>query len=69
VVERVLLSITRQSFHLYGSGAILGTKDKRSNILIKDVPIALISQEIPRVFGICEPKTVDEDQMYISYKP
>ena len=48
-MERHLLWIRRHSFHLYGSTEFSGTEDKRSNILTKDVSIALIAQEIPRV--------------------
>lgn len=32
-----------------------GTEDKRPNIISKDAPVALIAQEIPRVWGSCEP--------------
>ena len=29
---------------------VSGTEDRRSNILTKDVPIALIAQEVPRIW-------------------
>ena len=47
-VEKVLLWITRYPFHLYDPETFSGTESKRPNIT-KDAPIALISQEIPRV--------------------
>ena len=39
--------------------------DKISNVLAKDDLIALIAQEIPRVFESYEPETVKEDQIYM----
>jgi len=39
------------SFHLYGSKVFSATVDKRSNIIIKDTPIVLATQEIPRLLG------------------
>lgn len=41
-----------------------GAEDKRPNIT-QGVSMALITQEIPRVFGSCEPGTVDEDHIYM----
>ena len=65
-MERGLLWITRNPFHLYGSETISGTEDKRPNIATKDAPIALIAQEIARVLGaLCQKG--DKDQTHISY--
>lgn len=33
----------------FGSETISGMEDKRPNIIVKDTPIALIAQKIPRV--------------------
>lgn len=41
----------RHQFHLYVSEGISGTGDKRPNIITENAPIALITQEIPRVLG------------------
>ena len=38
-------------FHFYSSEVISGTEEKRPSIIAKDVPIAFIAQEIPRVLG------------------
>lgn len=40
---------SKMPLHLYGSEAILGTKDKRPSIKTIVAPIALTAQEIPRV--------------------
>ena len=50
VVAWGLLGITGHPFYLYGSKAVLGTEDKRPNMITKDAPIALITQEIPKVW-------------------
>ena len=55
-------------FYLYGSEAFSGTEDKRANIIAKDIPLAFMAQEIPRVWlATFEPLTVDEDYvcMYV----
>ena len=53
-------------FYLYGSEAFSGTEDKRANIIAKDIPLAFMAQEIPRVWLVtCKPLTVDEDYIYI----
>ena len=53
-------------FYLYGSEAFSETEDKRANIIAKDIPLAFMAQEIPRVWlATCEPLTVDEDYIYI----
>lgn len=44
----------------------LGTENKSPNIVINDVPIAFIGLEIPRIWGVCEPGTVDNDPSCIS---
>ena len=36
---------------IYGSGVISGTEDKRPNMMEKDVPITLNTEEIPGVSG------------------
>ena len=55
----------KTTFHFYVSEEISGTEDKRPNITIKDVFVTLITQEILRVWGICEPGF---KQRHISYK-
>ena len=50
VVERDLLWKTRRPFSLYGSEMILGTQNRRPNIITKDAPITLITREIPKVW-------------------
>ena len=45
--------------HFYGPEGISETEDKRPNVMIKDAPIALIFQEIPKAL-----RAVDEDQNY-----
>ena len=60
VVEKVSLCITRYPFHLDGSEEISGTKDKGPNRTEKGNPIALIAQDIPKVWG-GEPRTTKED--------
>lgn len=53
-------------FYLYGSEAFSGTEDKRANIIAKDIPLAFMAQEIPRIWLVtCKPLTVDEDYIYI----
>ena len=49
--ERGLLWITWYPFHLYSSEAILGTVDKRQNIITRGAPIVPIIQTISRVLG------------------
>lgn len=44
-MEKALLWVTRQTFHLYGSEAISETEDKRPIIIIKDAPVALNTQK------------------------
>ena len=60
------MQITRHPFHLYDSVVIWGTKHKRPNIIRKDIPIALMAQERPRVWGVSSQKQ-NKDQIYISY--
>lgn len=50
-MERGLLWITRQPFHLYGSEAISETEDKRTNILTEDAPVALVLEPWVRSHG------------------
>lgn len=64
-VERSLLRITSHPLHLQVSAVVGGTEDKRPNIVTKDVPFAPIAQDISRVLGVCEPGTVDKDQIHI----
>ena len=42
---------SKTPFHLYGSEVISESKDKRPNVMTKDAPIALLTLEIPRVWG------------------
>lgn len=42
---------------------ISGTEDQRPNVITKDAPVALLSEEMPRVFMSCELGTTDEDQI------
>ena len=65
VVKRGLLRITRHPFHLYDSKAISGTEDKRPNIITKDAPIALIAQEIPRVWGAVSQELTHRIKSYL----
>ena len=37
-----------------------GPEDRRSNIVTEDAPVALITKEIPRLWGICEPETMEK---------
>ena len=53
------IRLQRHPFRLYGSEGISGTEDKRPNIMTEDAPIALIAQEIPRVWGSCKPGIVN----------
>lgn len=47
-----LLSVTRHSFHLYGSGTFSGIEDTRPNIITKKyAPMNHTAQEMPRVLG------------------
>lgn len=55
-------------FTINGFQRILGTEDKRPNIITKDAPIVLITQEITRVWGSCEPKTWKKTKKYIYFK-
>lgn len=43
----------------------LGIEDRRANFMIKDVPIAINCSRNSRDFGISEPRTMDEDQIYM----
>lgn len=55
-----------QLFYLYGSEAFSGTEDRGANFIAKDIPLAFMAQEIPRIWlATCEPLTVDEDFIYI----
>lgn len=48
--------MTRHPLPLYVSEAILRTEDNRPNVITKDAPIALITQEIPRVLEAVSPE-------------
>lgn len=50
MVDKGLLCIARQPFHLNGSESISRTENKRPN-MTKDASIALTDQEIPRIQG------------------
>lgn len=56
LVEKGLLWITGHLFHLYATEVIFRKHEKETN----DAPIALIAQEIPRLWG-----TLDEDLVYM----
>ena len=56
VVERGLVGGTRDPCHHQGSEVISATEDDRPNVLTKDAPIALITQEIPRVLRAASQK-------------
>lgn len=44
-----------------------GTEDKRPSIITKDIPIALITQDFPRVWGTVSQELWPEDQnIYLS---
>lgn len=65
MVERGLLSIIRQLFHFYSSALFTGSEDKRPTIT-EDVPIALITQEIQRVWGTMSHTYISHMYWYLS---
>lgn len=54
-------------FHLFGTEAILGAYSKRLNFIIKDAPVAPISQEIPRFWKLRNQETMGKEHIYIFY--
>ena len=49
-MEGDLLRITKHLFHLCSSEALSGTLDRRTNTVVKIVPILLLAQKIPSVW-------------------
>lgn len=52
----------KMPLHLYGSEAILGTKDKRPSIKTTVTPPLLLLLRKFQGFESCEPRTLDEEQ-------
>ena len=56
--------MSHKTFNIFGPAIFCGTEDKRPNI-IKDAPIVITDQKIPRVYKSYDPGTVEEDQIYL----
>ena len=79
-MEGGLLKITKHPCHLCSSEALSGTQDRRTNTIIKIVPILLLAQKISSVWEAMSQELWRKskciyirfchlnDQMYISYK-
>ena len=59
----LLINRTKHPFHCDDSKAISRTEDKRSNIMTKNTPVALISSRNSKGFGCSESWTMDKDQI------
>ena len=53
-----------EDIHFIFRKTISGTEDKRPNLMTKDVSIALITQEIPRILGALFQKLVQRPNIY-----